>query len=99
LVIVCGGILAACQEKKPVVEDNKAFMLSDTMMKRIELASVVTEPVRSELTLVGKVIADETRVIKGFPLGVGKVKKPFHGQRPLFNQRNGKTRADESVFR
>lgn len=73
LVIVCGGILVACQEKKPVVEDNKAFMLSDTMMKRIELASVVTEPVRSELTLVGKVIADENRVIKVFPLVGGNV--------------------------
>lgn len=71
--VVSSVMVTACQKKKPEMEEAKAFMLSDTMMKRIELASVVTEPVRSELTLVGKVIADENRVIKVFPLVGGNV--------------------------
>ncbi|GAB3697665.1 efflux RND transporter periplasmic adaptor subunit [Spirosoma flavus] len=48
-------------------------MLSDTMMQRIKLDSVITQPVRSELTLVGRVVADENRVIKVFPLVGGNV--------------------------
>ncbi len=48
-------------------------MLSDTMMHRIRLDSVAVQPVRSELTLVGKVVADENRVIKVFPLVGGNV--------------------------
>ncbi|GAB3957202.1 efflux RND transporter periplasmic adaptor subunit [Spirosoma harenae] len=48
-------------------------MLSDTMMHRIKLDSAIMQPVRSELTLVGKVVADENRVIKVFPLVGGNV--------------------------
>ena len=48
-------------------------MLSDTMMNRIHLDSVTMQPVRSELTLVGKIMADENRVIKVFPLVGGNV--------------------------
>lgn len=48
-------------------------MLSDTMMHRIRLDSAIIQPVRSELTLVGKVVADENRVIKVFPLVGGNV--------------------------
>lgn len=73
-LLISGGVwLAGCDKKQTTAEEVKAFMLSDTMMKRIELAAVKTEPVRSELTLVGKVIADENRVIKVFPLVGGNV--------------------------
>lgn len=73
-LLISGGVwLVGCDKKQTTAEEIKAFMLSDTMMKRIELATVKTEPVRSELTLVGKVIADENRVIKVFPLVGGNV--------------------------
>ncbi len=73
-LLISGGVwLVGCDKKQTTAEEIKAFMLSDTMMKRIELATVQTEPVRSELTLVGKVIADENRVIKVFPLVGGNV--------------------------
>lgn len=65
LIVSCGP--------KPAPETEKAFVLSDTMMNRIRLDSVVMQPVRSELTLVGKVVADENRVIKVFPLVGGNV--------------------------
>ncbi|MFN8348873.1 MAG: efflux RND transporter periplasmic adaptor subunit [Spirosomataceae bacterium] len=73
LLLFGSGLLASCEKKQAVSEELKAFMLSDTMMKRIELAKVSTEPVRSELTLVGKITADENRVIKVYPLVGGNV--------------------------
>ncbi|GAB3256476.1 efflux RND transporter periplasmic adaptor subunit [Larkinella harenae] len=65
------GILSCDTPKEQ--EEAQAFMLSDTMLKRIRLDSVVTQPVRNELTLVGRVMADENKVIKVFPLVGGNV--------------------------
>ena len=67
--------VAAAVSCKPKVEtkETTAFVLSDTMMNRIRFDSVTTQPVRSELTLVGKVVADENRVIQVFPLVGGDV--------------------------
>ncbi|GAB3934964.1 efflux RND transporter periplasmic adaptor subunit [Larkinella terrae] len=77
--IIIGGFLLmlgmaslGCQ-KKAEVEEAKAFMLSDTMLKRIRLDTARVQPVRNELTLVGRVIADENKVIKVFPLVGGNV--------------------------
>ncbi|UFH53940.1 efflux RND transporter periplasmic adaptor subunit [Spirosoma sp. KNUC1025] len=74
LLLGCLSILGSCGPK-PTQEEAKAFMLSDTMMHRIKIDSVTTQPVRSELTLVGKVVADENRVIKVFPLVGGSVEE------------------------
>lgn len=75
ILLAVGGLMTSCQKEQAAVEEVKAFMLSDTMMKRIELASVGTEPIRSELTLVGKIMADENRVIKVYPLVGGNVEQ------------------------
>ena len=64
--------VVGCQPKSET-EEATAFMLSDTMLQRINLSPAVMEPVRSELTLVGRVVADENRVIKVFPLVGGNV--------------------------
>lgn len=69
------AVLAASCHTPNETEEAKAFMLSDTMMHRIKVDSVVLEPVRSELTLVGKVAADENKVIKVFPLVGGVVEE------------------------
>ncbi|WP_338869951.1 efflux RND transporter periplasmic adaptor subunit [Spirosoma sp. SC4-14] len=74
LLIIGLAVLAGC-EPKPAHEEQEAFSLSDAMMNRIKLDSVITQPVRSELTLVGKVVADENRVIKVFPLVGGSVEE------------------------
>lgn len=63
----------SCNKKQEAPEEAKAFMLSDTMMSRITLDTVKTEIVRNELTLVGKVVPDENKVIKIFPLVGGNV--------------------------
>lgn len=64
--------LQSCDKKKEKAEDA-AFMLSDTMMSKIVLDTVRTEPVRNEITVVGKVIPDENKVINVFPLVGGNV--------------------------
>lgn len=74
LVAMLGG-LNACQQQKATEVVATAFTLSDTMMKRIELTQVTMQPVENELTLVGKVIADENQVVKVFPLVGGNVEK------------------------
>ena len=66
------ALIAGCNarvEEKPA----EAFMLSDTMMHRIHIDDVLMTPVRSELTLVGRIAADENKVIKVFPLVGGVV--------------------------
>lgn len=72
LLLASITLTASCKPKIET-EEAKAFMLSDTMMHRIRLDSVRIQPLRSELTLVGKVVADENRVIKVFPLVGGNV--------------------------
>lgn len=67
--------IQSCTKKKENTEDSAAFMLSDTMMSRITLDTVKTEVVRNELTLVGKIVPDENRVIKVFPLVGGNVEE------------------------
>ncbi|WP_461130269.1 efflux RND transporter periplasmic adaptor subunit [Spirosoma aerophilum] len=68
----CLAFVSSCAPKS-APEEAQAFMLSDTMMHRIRLDSAFTQPVRSELTLVGKIVADENRVVKVFPLVGGNV--------------------------
>jgi len=70
LVVLTGF---SCHEKKETPIESSAFMLSDSMMRQIDLDSVEIETVRNELTLVGKVVPDENKVIKVFPLVGGNV--------------------------
>ncbi|GAA4397562.1 efflux RND transporter periplasmic adaptor subunit [Nibrella viscosa] len=74
ILLGCALMAASCQHES-VADDAKVFMLSDTMMKRIRLDVVTTQPVRSELTLVGKVVANENQVIKVYPLVGGSVEE------------------------
>ncbi|MFT3886172.1 MAG: efflux RND transporter periplasmic adaptor subunit [Flavobacteriales bacterium] len=66
--------LAACSH--PAEEpkaDTKAFALSDTMLARIKLDTVRSEPVMSTIDLNGRVTADENRVADIFPIVGGQV--------------------------
>lgn len=66
------GLLPGCQPK-PTPQEATAFMLSDTMLRKIRIDTAKIQPLRSELTLVGRIIADENRVIEVFPLVGGNV--------------------------
>ncbi|WP_234734156.1 efflux RND transporter periplasmic adaptor subunit [Tellurirhabdus bombi] len=74
-VVAMVAVLAVSCQPKQEAEEAEAFMLSDTMMHRIRIDSAVTQTVQSELTLVGKVVADENKVIKVFPLVGGVVEE------------------------
>jgi cobalt-zinc-cadmium efflux system membrane fusion protein len=52
---------------------NKTFVLSDTMLKRIELSSVHKEPVKTSLKLIGKITPDEDKLVEIYPLVGGNV--------------------------
>ena len=71
VLIIAVGL--SCTEKKEAPIERTAFMLSDSMAGHINLDTVKREIVRNELTLVGKVVPDENKVIKIFPLVGGNV--------------------------
>ncbi|QJW89923.1 efflux RND transporter periplasmic adaptor subunit [Spirosoma taeanense] len=71
------GLLIACSTKpEPAQDDSKqeAFTLTDTMLSRIQTEEVKPEPIRSQLRLIGRVVPDENRVIRVFPLVGGNVR-------------------------
>ena len=72
--LLIATLLISCEQTKDQPEEQaKAFMLSDTMFQRITLDTVITAAVRNELKLVGKIVPDENKVIKVFPLVGGNV--------------------------
>lgn len=75
--ILIGAVLflMACKNQ-PVPEDNKkTFVLSDTMLKRIDLHEVKEEPVKLQLKLIGKIMADENKLVDVYPLVGGNVEE------------------------
>jgi cobalt-zinc-cadmium efflux system membrane fusion protein len=65
--------LPACHQQEAKITEAETFVLSDTMMKRIEIRKVVEEPIRLQLKLAGKIIADENKLVEIFPLVGGNV--------------------------
>lgn len=67
-------LLSACHQEA-IVEDKKAFYMSDVMMQRCQFVEVRTEAVKSELKLFGKVAADNNRLAHVYPAVGGNVLK------------------------
>ncbi|MBL0740826.1 efflux RND transporter periplasmic adaptor subunit [Chryseolinea lacunae] len=67
-------LVVGCEPKKTEdVAENKAFALSDTMLKSIRLDTVKIKPVNGALNLNGKIVADENRLVEIFPIVGGNV--------------------------
>jgi membrane fusion protein, heavy metal efflux system len=64
---------SACQDKSPTEESKKGYILPDSLLKTIEIDTVVNSRVMNTLTLTGKVDFNEDNVIKLFPTISGKV--------------------------
>ena len=64
---------SACQDKSPAEESKKGYILPDSLLKTIEIDSVVNSRVMNTLTLTGKVDFNEDNVIKLFPTISGQV--------------------------
>lgn len=69
-------LTVSCQKKEEPAQ-KQAFSLTDTMMQRIRMEPAQNQIVRNQLRLVGKVAADENKVIEVFPLVGGNVEDVF----------------------
>lgn len=67
------ALLGACGDKKTEEKKPEGFVISDTMMKRLKIDRVKDCVVLNEMRLNGKVMADEEKVIKIYPLAGGIV--------------------------
>src|ERR1700754_3959170 len=69
-------VLASCHSKD-TVEEKKGFEITDKMLSESEFAEVVSRPVRNEIKLFGKVVADNNRLAHVFPIVSGNVVKIY----------------------
>ncbi len=65
--------LVGCKHSQIDTETNKTFVLSDTMMQRIEITKAANKPIELQLKLAGKIVADENKLVEIFPLVGGNV--------------------------
>ena len=78
LVAACVAVLAAaglagCGPKEPPNADTNAFVLSDTMLRRIQLDTVKACKVEGVIDLNGRISADENRMASVFAIMSGQV--------------------------
>jgi cobalt-zinc-cadmium efflux system membrane fusion protein len=64
---------SSCKDKPPAEESKKGYVLPDSLLKTIEIDSVINSRVMNTLTLTGKVDFNEDNVIKIFPTISGQV--------------------------
>jgi cobalt-zinc-cadmium efflux system membrane fusion protein len=64
-----------CKQNQAIEEGGVVFSISDTMMERCEFTTANTADVKDQLTLFGKVAADNSRQANIFPIMSGNVLK------------------------
>lgn len=73
-VLLLAALLAAgCGVAEPPVADTNAFVLSDTMLQRIQLDTVVMKQVENVIHLNGRIAADENKLASVFAIMSGQV--------------------------
>jgi cobalt-zinc-cadmium efflux system membrane fusion protein len=70
------AILASCHSKESV-EEKTGFVITEKMLSESEFSEVVSKPVRNEIKLFGKVVADNNRLAHVFPIVSGNVVKIY----------------------
>ncbi|WP_324670709.1 efflux RND transporter periplasmic adaptor subunit [Hymenobacter sp. GOD-10R] len=75
LAIISLGLSGCHEAPKEVAVKEPSFVLTDSLLNRIQLETVRRAPVRDELKLTGKIAYDEEHVNKVFPLVSGIVTK------------------------
>ncbi len=66
-------LLASCEHKEAAIEENKKFVLSDSMMHMIAIDTVTECQITDELKLGGEISFNENNVVKVFPRVSGQV--------------------------
>lgn len=73
-VLLLAALLAAgCGVAEPPVADTNAFVLSDTMLQRIQLDTVVMKQVENVIHLNGRIATDENKLASVFAIMSGQV--------------------------
>lgn len=73
LLIVIAAVLTGCNAKKETDDTTEAFVLNDSMAKKIELSTVKPEVVEDELKLTAKVEYNQDKVVDILPFVNGRV--------------------------
>jgi cobalt-zinc-cadmium efflux system membrane fusion protein len=63
----------SCKKEQPADTKTETFALTDTMLAHTKWTDARLEPVKSQLKLFGKIIADENKLVEVFPLVGGNV--------------------------
>lgn len=72
--LACSSIIICCTpDKAESLDEQKTFVLSDTMLRKITLDTVKIKAVNGVLNLNGKIVADENRMVEIFPIVGGNV--------------------------
>jgi cobalt-zinc-cadmium efflux system membrane fusion protein len=66
-------LLSACGKKEEKTEENKKYVLSDTMQHMIQIETVKNCRIDDEISLSGAVSFNENNVVKVFPRNSGQV--------------------------
>lgn len=75
LLFICTTALFSCSDKKPeTIPDNK-FCLSDTMQQKIQVDEVKMRLVKNNVSLSGKIEANEDKWVKVYPVVGGVVEE------------------------
>jgi len=73
LSLVALSILSACGKKEQQAEENKKFVLSDSMQHMITIDTVRNCNVADEISLSGEISFNENNVVKVFPRSSGQI--------------------------
>lgn len=77
IILLVGGLLlfqlTACRESEATPVTDTPFCLTDTLQKKIVMATVQSDTVKNEIALSGKIQANEDKWIKVFPIVGGIV--------------------------
>ena len=67
----------ACSNQKPELPIKSGFVLSDTMQKTLQTETVQLIPLKNQLKVFGKIIADNNKVVEVYPIVGGNVIQVF----------------------
>jgi len=73
LSLVALSLLSACGKKEQQAEENKKFVLSDSMQHMITMDTVRNCNVADEISLSGEISFNENNVVKVFPRSSGQI--------------------------
>jgi membrane fusion protein, heavy metal efflux system len=78
IIVILFFVLISCKDKKVAdVNENKSFVLSETMLKSTKFAKVEEQQLKSEMEFYGKIVADNNKLIEIYPVVGGSVLKVY----------------------